>query len=396
MKRLLNFMVICLLFTSQIHAQITPAQDGELYYFEFADTYFEVDASVGGRISSFKIDDTEILSTTRNDNFSWGSTLWPSPQSEWTWSKWNNWPPPAPLDEGTYSGVIVDTLIILTSPVDDGPNLRFRKTFAASQSDTSITITYTIINKATTAQSFAPWENSRVLIGGMSFFPKGEGALTGDAGLFGAFTSMNDDVLWYQFNVAHSGKKMFANGRESWRGHVNNSVLFVKQFETDLDPNDAAPGENEIEEYIASGFHEIENQGAYISIPPGDSISYTVKWFGRKVPGSIAIEKGSEALLAYTRNLVNSQIQTKIAEKTNISANKPVISIYPTLVKDIIHIKTQKTKVHFRLIDMNGSKVSDQYFSRNKELSLKNFSKGVYTYIIIADNEIKTGKLVKY
>lgn len=396
MKLLIKFSIVFLLFSSQIHAQVTPARDGNLFYFEFANAYFEVDASVGGRISSFKVYDTEILSTTRGDNFSWGSTLWPSPQDEWTWSKWNNWPPPAPLDEGTYSGAIVDTAIILTSPVDDGPNLQFKKTFAASQSDTSFTITYTMINKATTAQSFAPWENTRVPIGGLSFFPKGEGALTGDAALAGAFTLMNDNVVWYQYNSADNGKKVFANGRERWRGHVNNEVLFVKQFEIDLDPNDAAEGENEIEEYIASGFHEIENQGAYVSIPAGDSITYSVKWYGRKVPDGITIEKGSEDLLAFARNVVNNQIQTGFPAKRYVSASNAAIAVYPTLVKDIVHIKTRKNNVHFRLFDINGCEIQNKYFSENIDLSLKKCAKGIYTYIIIADDEIKTGKLVRY
>ncbi|HYW95274.1 MAG TPA: hypothetical protein VE870_06795, partial [Bacteroidales bacterium] len=108
----------------EVSAQIIPVKDGDLYSFDFANVFFEVDASVGARISSFEVNGTQVLSTTRSDNYSWGSTFWPSPQADWTWSQWGNWPPPAIMDEQPYTGGIGDTTIILTSAVDDGPGLQ--------------------------------------------------------------------------------------------------------------------------------------------------------------------------------------------------------------------------------------------------------------------------------
>ena len=395
MRSLFLLFLLLLPALGNLQSQIIPVKTGNLYSFEFANVYFEVNANIGAHVSSFKVDGTEILATTNDDSYSWGSTLWPSPQSEWTWSQWGNWPPPAALDEGPYTGGIADSAIILTSAVDDGPHLQFRKTFSASLSDTSVTITYTMINTASSAQSFAPWEDSRVPPGGLSFFPLGQGPVTGDAAFAGSFTKMNDDIVWYQYSTANDGKKIFADGRDGWRAHVNGDVLFLKQFGYDLDPADAAPGEGELEEYVATTFHEIENQGAYVSIPAGDSISYTVKWYGRLIPGSIAVEKGNEDLLRFTRRIIGQDTLNTGYGNSALAPGELKIQVYPNPVIDNLTISGTHSCASFRLFDMTGREVLHQSVYPGKEISLGQYPAGLYGFVVTENGKTGTGQLIK-
>jgi hypothetical protein len=248
-----------------------------------------------------------------------------------------------------------------------------------------------MINTAATAQSYAPWENTRVSTGGISFYPMGEGSITGTGALPSAFVERNDSIMWYQYNAAHNGKKMFSDGREGWRANVNNSVLFLKQFE-DLSKTDAASGEAEIEEYIATDFHEIENQGAYKSIPANDSIMYIVKWYAREIPESIDIEIGSQDLLNFTRNVIglyNPSVGVKRISSTPTA-------IYPNPASSLLTIEGNTKNAQLTITDISGKTVYTKTLqSNNTTLNIQGLKKGVYIYQIKGNNINKTGKIIK-
>jgi hypothetical protein len=71
--------------------------------------------------------------------------------------------------------------------------------------------------------------------------------------------------------------------------------MFIKKFE-DIKAKDAAPAEAEIQIYANPGktFVEIEEQGAYSTIAPGEELSWTVRWY--LVPNDLPAEP-SKALL---------------------------------------------------------------------------------------------------
>ncbi|HYW94364.1 MAG TPA: T9SS type A sorting domain-containing protein, partial [Bacteroidales bacterium] len=268
------------------------------------------------------------------------------------------------------------------------------KTFAASSSDTSITVTYTMINTSGDAQSYAPWEDSRVPVGGLSFFPLGEGGISGDNGLVSAFSNLNDDVMWYEYSSSNDGSKVFADGRNGWRAHVNNGILFLKQFEEDLAPANAAPGEAELEEYVSVGFQEIENQGAYVSIPPGDSISYTVKWFGREVPAMITVEKGSEALLHLARRVAGLETPNTAVEQ-DLDKGYSAVTVYPNPVSKTLFIRNAGENASFRLMDMTGRVVISRSITRNAEIDLEDCPAGIYNVMILMSGESQYLKIIK-
>jgi hypothetical protein len=275
-SRLLFLIFISLILYDFSYGQeITPMKLDGKYYFQVANVYFEVDPSFGSRISSFKIDNQEILYPSQSvGDYLWGSTFWQSPQSVW------NWPPSTALDQNPYSGGIIGNKIILRSNIDlTYSHLIFKKTFTADLSDTSISIVYTMINKDTQANSFSGWEVSRVPSGGLSFFPKGSGSIEGD---FASKAVTIKNIVWYeQSNTDPGNKKFKCDGLEGWSAHVNeDNILFIKKFIDSPYSKRATESENEIELYHSgvSGYIELENQSEYKRIPVGDSVSWNMKF----------------------------------------------------------------------------------------------------------------------
>ena len=71
---------------------------------------------------------------------------------------------------------------------------------------------------------------------------------------------------------------MNADGK-GWLAYLSDGLALVKLFD-DLTPTQPAPGEAEIQVYVNRGktYIEIESQGAYTTLQPGEQLSWTVKW----------------------------------------------------------------------------------------------------------------------
>ena len=300
----LAFMQV-LVYSTTFAQNVEPVKgEGGKYSFGFANLYFEVDASKGGRICSFQLDKKEILYNSANMLQS-GSTFWPSPQSVW------NWPPNAVLDRRSYASTILKNELVLTSDTSS-LHLQFIKIFSANSKDSSISIKYVMKNTSTTAISWAPWEITRVKASGITFFEKGEGSVTGD---MVSNTNEISGIVWYDQNTSTNSmsiKKFFCDGK-GWLAHVTtDNILFIKNF-TDIPLAKAAPAESEIEVYTEPSklYTELENQGAYVTLNPKDSISWQVKWYARKLPEKTSVKAGSNELVALTNKIINGNHKMK-------------------------------------------------------------------------------------
>ena len=85
-------------------------------------------------------------------------------------------------------------------------------------------------------------------------------------------------MVWYQTDEANENRKINADGK-GWLAYCANGLLLIKQFE-DLTPSQPAPNEAEIQVYVNRGksYIELESQGAYTTLKPGEQLSWTVKW----------------------------------------------------------------------------------------------------------------------
>ena len=278
-----------------------PTVNGTVYTFTFGNTIFTVDAAKGGRIVTFSLSGKNILAAAKNsqDN-NWGSTFWPSPQSDC------NWPPPSELDPGPYAASLCGATVSMSSPTSAALGLSVTKQFSVDASTGVVTIAYGLVNHGTQARLVAPWEITRVAAGGLTFFPMGDGApVRGTQDLLNL--QISGGVAWFAYDVAAiaNDQKVFADGHEGWLAHVDGNLLLVKAF-TDTPAAQAAPGEAEIEIYTDAGhsYIEVENQGAYVSVAPGATSTWTVRWFLRQLDPSVSVQPGSADLLSVVRALV--------------------------------------------------------------------------------------------
>ena len=236
-----------------------------------------IDAERGGKILSFKYKDQEIISQSRWPE-SFGSTFWTSPQKEW------NWPPVQELDKGRYT-VEHDSegRLILSSGTSEKLGFRVVKDISTSYSERSFIVRYSIVNESDQTRQVAPWEITRVNNEGVVFFEADLPGIT-PAGLI-PFTS-EGGAVWYQTDEAPENRKINADGR-GWLAYTAGGLLLIKRFD-DLTPDQPAPDEAEVQVYVNRGktYIELESQGAYTTLKPGERLSWTVRWYLLPVEGT--------------------------------------------------------------------------------------------------------------
>jgi len=258
------------------------------YELSVGDLTMVVDAAHGGKVLSFKHKDAEVISQSRWPE-SFGSTFWTSPQKEW------NWPPVPEYDKNAYVVELDDAKLTLTSEVSEKMKFRIRKEFAVSHADNSFVVTYSIINEDDKERTVAPWEITRVPNDGLIFFDAKMEDIT-PAGLMPF--QPNFGIVWYSADATQENRKINADGK-GWLAHFANGLLMVKQFQ-DLDKSQPAPGESEIQVYVNRGksFIELESQGAYQKLQPGEKLTWSVKWLLTTVDATL---EPSEKLLQEVR-----------------------------------------------------------------------------------------------
>jgi hypothetical protein len=293
-------------------ATVAPTTNGNRLALNFGTTVFEVDPTVAGKIVTFSLDGTNVLVNSGDHT---GSVFWPSPQNVWP----GTWPPPPEFDSAAYSASTEGNVIVLSGSTTSATfgSLRATKRFWANADSGVVTIEYTIHNDGSAAASVAPWEDSRVYPGGLTFFPEASADLVSFVPRFNALPiTSSQGAGWFQYQAAQitAQLKSGADGAEGWAAHVDchatlerkctgaRSPVFIKQL-PDVTRAEFAPGEAEIE-IFAENMHvyvEFENQGSYGSIPAGGQRTWTVHWYLRPLPDTISSLTGNTQLLDFVR-----------------------------------------------------------------------------------------------
>lgn len=255
-------------------AQTVQGSADEGFVIKAGDVSMTISAKEGGKVMSYKYGDKEMLSQLRMQN-QYGSTFWTSPQKEW------NWPPVTEFDRGAYTAQdLTDTpnQLVLTSQIARKLPFQIVKQYNPDPKGKYIRVAYTIINKGDTERKVAPWEISRVVADeeGLIFFdapvesitPAGLIPFKGEAG-----------ASWYNFETGAQNRKINADGK-GWLAYAANGLLMIKKFD-DLTPSQPAPDEAEIQVYVNQGktYIELESQGEYKTLAPGESLTWVVDWY---------------------------------------------------------------------------------------------------------------------
>ena len=256
------------------------------------DATMMIDPARGGKILSLKYQEHEVLSQSRFPE-SFGSTFWTSPQKEW------NWPPVPEFDRMPYQ-VTTGKSLVMTSEVSGRLKYQVRKEFTVDPADNAIVVNYSIINKSDETRQVAPWEITRV--------PNGDGIIFFDAPVDGITPAGLMDfkpafgLSWYQTDEAPQNRKINADGK-GWLAFSANGLLLIKKFQ-DLEPSQPAPEEAEIQVYVnqRKTFIELESQGAYTTLKPGESLEWAVRWYllptDSKPEASEALAKAVKTIVA--------------------------------------------------------------------------------------------------
>jgi hypothetical protein len=289
MKRFISLFLMTVTFG--VTTALAQDNDGK-YTLQNGERTMVIDAAKGGKILSLKYGEREVISQLRWPE-AFGSTFWTSPQKEW------NWPPVPEYDKRPYTVEQKDGVLTLTSEVSERMKYRIRKAFAVDERDGAFVITYTIINESDEVRRVAPWEITRVQNeGGLIFFEAPVEGIT-PSGLMDFKDAFG--AAWYQTDETNGNRKVNADGK-GWLAYYNNGLLLVKQFD-DLDASQPAPDEAEIQVYVNRGkaHIELESQGAYTTLQPKETVSWTVRWYLQ--PSDLPAEP-SEKLLKQVKKML--------------------------------------------------------------------------------------------
>jgi hypothetical protein len=301
--------------------------DGTRYRWRFGDASFEVDGAGGARVTSFSLGGENILTGPEVNALNFGSTFWTSPQEQW------GWPPPVEIDSEPYAArALADgdpaggdggAAISFVGRPDPKLGIAATKTFSVDAERAVVTIAYALTNLSPEARTVAPWEISRHRTNGLTFFPI-DIARTSGTSARGAATAMDAPAIvdpksnlavteqagaiWFDYDAAAitDHQKLFARGAEGWIAHadVARRLLLVKTF-PQIDPSEVAPGEAAIEVYADPNhtYVEVEQQGAYRRLDPGQRLDWIVTWCLRRLPTSVSLRAGNPELVAASRSI---------------------------------------------------------------------------------------------
>ncbi len=179
-------------------------------------------------------------------------------------------------DKNPYQVNLSGQKLVLTSEVSEKLHYRISKEFSADATGNAIVVKYGISNEGKEAQRVAPWEITRVPNDGLIFFDASVDDITPDNLM--SFKNAHG-AAWYEADTTEENRKINADGK-GWLAYCNNGLLLIKDFQ-DLDASEPAPGEAEIQVYVNRGktYIELESQGAYTLLQPGESLHWTVKWY---------------------------------------------------------------------------------------------------------------------
>lgn len=287
-------------------AEWTLQADGQ-YHLGGAPVSVTVDPFHGGRITDFHLwqKGGNILLPATVEPETYGSTFWLSPQSNW------DWPPDATIDRLPYTAMVSGETLTLESAVSPSLGIQVSKHIRPDRSGIRLDYEIHPVSQVSlpTPLLYAPWEVSRVAGSGLTLFPLGSGVSSQGFDPPPLLQSQGIAIWDHQAQQISTltesrDQKLFADGAGGWLAHVDEGLLFVKQF-PDLPPEVIAPGESEIEVYATASrrYLELEVQGPY-DLLAENPLTWSVQWQLRSLPPFLTPHANNPQFLDWIRQVV--------------------------------------------------------------------------------------------
>ncbi len=256
-----------------------------------------IDPSVGGRVSSLRYKDRQLLFSREaaQSSNNWGSTFWLSPQSLW------GWPPIEAHDSSPYQvSQMHERSVSLVSQWGIGAQVQKRMSLD-DQRDNVLRMDYTVQAREN-FDELAGWEITRIPRRGLVFYPAQQTSL--DVAMGAVVYRHSDEVVWLELkpDIKPPEGKINANGDEGWLAWVEDDLLYLKLYQP-VEKKRMATGEGDVEVYLSprQDYIELEVQSAATSLASGDQLQWRVSWLVEELPLGVEAEVGSEKLLAWVR-----------------------------------------------------------------------------------------------
>lgn len=236
-----------------------------------------VDPEIAARVTEMSFRGENLLADASVNPNNWGTTYWTSPQADW------GWPPVPEVDSLPYevADASAHEITLLSREAQIGERVfRIAKTFSTTQLENALDATYTIRNEGSSAFRMANWEIMRVPAGGLTFFPTGKAELTPIAPHDMLPTEKVSGTTFFEHSHFTPGRcqKLHADGEGGYLAHQCGTLLILKVFE-DAPPELQAPGEGECEIFANDDgkYVEVEVQGPYESVAPGQQSAFRIR-----------------------------------------------------------------------------------------------------------------------
>ena len=277
-------------------------------------TEIEFLPAAGGRLASLRYGGLDlVLPPGRVPGFH-GDTFWPSPQARF------DWPPPPILDAAPYE-VVGESPLGLTLRSAPDPDFGFQVEKHFELAEHRLAMQFTLSNIWSSPQDVAPWQVTRAPRVGLLVWATGEPFHDADRlqkqdedpGCWFVHRDSTSAFEGLQADGPHSSiavpavsatSKLFADAR-GWLAHAHDATLFLRVF-PDLTLDQAAPRQGELELYFnpERDYIELENQGAYVTLAPGQSVTYSVEWHFRALDPGVETGRVPPELLDEINSLI--------------------------------------------------------------------------------------------
>jgi hypothetical protein len=273
----------------------TPELANGVYTLAASGLELVIDPRRGGRALRFALDGQDALLSPDLASDHAPSSVWPVAVA----SKPSGRIPP--IAEGPCAAAIENTTLVVSCD-PEGYAGRLAQRYRLDAARRMVEVTYTLTNKEPITSRQHALELQRVPAAhGLTFFPSAQRLEPRSTLKLNVW----QPLVWFSHDQSRGRADLeaLAGAGESWLATVNHGLLLLRA-------STAEPGLISVRVRFDSATQQPQEVSLGVDGPtkplePGESQSWTARWYLRKLPSSIAIRAGNPELVGFGRGIIN-------------------------------------------------------------------------------------------